>query len=84
PELMKTIMVEGYEVEITRTEDKFFASVPKLPGCSVQVDKEEDAKAEIRKAIGLYLQGMASMKMKRKAGDESSGQDSPGKKPFRR
>ncbi|HSB46623.1 MAG TPA: type II toxin-antitoxin system HicB family antitoxin [Candidatus Bilamarchaeum sp.] len=56
---MKSITVEGYEVEITRVDDKFVVSVPKLPGCIVQVDKESDARGEIRKMIGLYLQGVA-------------------------
>jgi predicted RNase H-like HicB family nuclease len=56
---MKTITVEGYEVEITKVDDKYVASVPKLPGCIVQVDNEGDARGEIRKMMGLYLQGVA-------------------------
>ena len=59
---MKVIMVEGYDVEITSADGKFVAAVPKLPGCIVQVDREEEARGEIRKMIGLYLQGMASEK----------------------
>lgn len=57
---MKVIKVEGYEVEITKADGKFVASVPRLPGCIVQVDREEDARGEIRKMMGLYLQGMAA------------------------
>jgi predicted RNase H-like HicB family nuclease len=76
---MKTIMVEGYEVEITRADDKYFVSVPKLPGCSVQVDKEEDAPREIRKMIGTYMQGLASLRPKNNSnpGDAGKGRENP-------
>jgi len=59
---MKVIKVEGYDVEITKADGKFVVAVPKLPGCIVQVDREEDARGEIRKMMGLYMQGLASEK----------------------
>ncbi len=67
---MKTIEVEGYEVTITRDEDKFVVSVPKLPGCTIQVDKEEDAGREIRRIIGLYLLELASKRPKNPKRDD--------------
>ena len=74
---MKTIMVEGYEVEITRADDKYFVSVPKLPGCSVQVDNEDDAPKEIRKMIGTYMQGLASLRPKNNVRPGEGGRDEP-------
>jgi predicted RNase H-like HicB family nuclease len=61
---MKTIEVEGYEVTITKDEGKFIVSVPKLPGCTVQVEKEGDAPREIRAMIGLYMLELASKRPK--------------------
>lgn len=57
---MKEIEVEGFTVTIERSEGKFMVSVPKLPGCTTQVDREEDAAREIRKMIGLYLAGLSN------------------------
>ncbi len=66
--------IEGYEVDITKVEDKFMVSVPELPGCSVQVDEKKDAKNAIREMIGLYLTELASKRPKHKNnnGPESS------------
>ena len=79
---MKEIEVEGYRVVIERDSGSgtFTVSVPDLPGCVAQVEKEELAKTEIRKAIGLYMQGLASMPKPRKAEER----DQPQKKPIRR
>jgi predicted RNase H-like HicB family nuclease len=57
---MKVIKVEGFDVEITNSDGKFVVSVPKLPGCIIQVDREEDARGEIRRMMGLYMQGLAA------------------------
>lgn len=58
--LIKEIEVEGYAVKIESAEGKFIVSVPALPGCIVQVDREEDAKREVRKAMGVYFSGLAN------------------------
>jgi predicted RNase H-like HicB family nuclease len=60
---MKEIEVEGFKVIIEKAEGKFIVSVPKLPGCTVQVDDEEDAAHEIRAMIGMYLTEVASRKL---------------------
>ncbi|MFH0885089.1 MAG: type II toxin-antitoxin system HicB family antitoxin [Candidatus Micrarchaeota archaeon] len=57
---MKEIEVEGFKVTIERSEGKFIVSVPKLPGCTTQVDREEDAAHEIRRIIGVYLAGLSN------------------------
>jgi len=57
---MKEIEVEGFRVTIERSEGKYIVSVPKLPGCTTQVDREEDAAREIRGIIGIYLAGLAN------------------------
>jgi predicted RNase H-like HicB family nuclease len=67
--------VEGYEVDITRVEDKFMVSVPELPGCSVQVDDKKDAKNAIREMIGLYLTELASKRPKHKKNDNGPAGD---------
>lgn len=59
---MKEIEVEGYLVTIQKAEGAFIVSVPELPGCTIQVRREEDAKGEIRRMIGLYLLDMAAVK----------------------
>ncbi|MEW6035100.1 MAG: hypothetical protein AB1529_00665 [Candidatus Micrarchaeota archaeon] len=70
---MKEIEVEGYTVTIERAFGRFVVSVPKLPGCTVQVDREEDAGREIRKQMGMYFSELASKKPKEKpGGDERS------------
>lgn len=61
---MKRIEVEGYEVTITKDAGKFIVSVPKLPGCTVQVDDEKDAAREIRNMIGTYMLELASKRPK--------------------
>ncbi len=67
--------VEGYEVEVTKVEDKFMVSVPALPGCTVQVDERKDAKNAIREMIGLYLTELASKRPKHK-NNKDNGPDS--------
>jgi len=52
---MKEIEVEGFKVTIEMSEGKYIVSVPKLPGCTTQVDNEKDAAREIRRVIGTYL-----------------------------
>jgi predicted RNase H-like HicB family nuclease len=52
---MKEIEVEGFKVTIEKSEGRYIVSVPRLPGCTTQVDREEDAGREIRKVIGTYL-----------------------------
>jgi predicted RNase H-like HicB family nuclease len=65
---MKEIEVEGFKVTIEKSDGKFIVSVPKLPGCTTQVDREEDAAREIRKMIGLYLAGLSNRFTPRKPG----------------
>lgn len=57
---MEEIEVEGFKVNIEKDDGKFIVSVPMLPGCTVQVEKREDAPREIRRMIGLYLIELAS------------------------
>jgi predicted RNase H-like HicB family nuclease len=57
---MKEIEVEGFKVTIEKSEGKYIVSVPKLPGCTTQVDREEDAAREIRRVIGTYIAGLAN------------------------
>jgi len=68
------MIVEGYEVEGTKVEDKFMVSVPELPGCTVQVDERKDAKNAIREMIGLYLTELASKRPKHKKDDGPKSQ----------
>jgi len=73
---MKEISVEGYKVIIEATEGAFTVSVPDLPGCTIQVDKEAEARTSIRRMIGLYLQELASKKPK----DKKKNPSTPGRK----
>ncbi len=57
---MKEIEVEGFKVVIEKSEGGFTVSVPKLPGCATQVEREEDAPREIRAVIGLYLRELTA------------------------
>ncbi len=60
---MTVIFVEGFKVEVERQPDSgFVASVPDLPGCSIQVEKKEQIHPEIARAIGVYLRELASRK----------------------
>ncbi|MFN7991059.1 MAG: type II toxin-antitoxin system HicB family antitoxin [Candidatus Micrarchaeia archaeon] len=69
---MNDMMVEGYRVVVERQpEGGFIASVPDLPGCSIQVGSEGSIKKEITKAIGSYLLELASKKLKQKAPHKS-------------
>lgn len=82
---MKEIEVEGFRVTIEKAEGKFLVAVPKLPGCTVQVDEEKDAAREIRAMIGLYLTELASRKLStprkaRDAGSKGRGNGEPGPK----
>jgi len=47
-----------YAVVIERSERKYSAHAPDLPGCVSVGDTLEDVKAEIREAIAFHLQGM--------------------------
>ncbi|MEA3143094.1 MAG: hypothetical protein QOG31_418 [Thermoplasmata archaeon] len=42
-------------VVLEQDEDGFVADVPQLPGCHTQGDTREEALANIREAIELYL-----------------------------
>lgn len=70
---MSEISVEGYLVRVeAQPEGGFVASVPELPGCSVQVEKEEEVQSEIRGAIRAYLLEL-SEKRPRKPAREAQG-----------
>ena len=47
-----------YAVVIEKGERNYSAYVPDLPGCVSVGDTPEEAKAEIREAIELHLEGM--------------------------
>lgn len=49
-----------YKVIVVFTKDKhgYFASCPTLPGCHSQDDNFDEAKANIKEAIDLYLETM--------------------------
>ena len=47
-----------YAVVIEKAERNYSAYVPDLPGCVSVGDTVEEAKAEIREAIELHLEGM--------------------------
>jgi predicted RNase H-like HicB family nuclease len=59
---MGKIKVEGFEISVEKSEGGFTVSVPELPGCTVQVDREQDAERGIRPMIGMYLKELASRK----------------------
>ncbi len=50
-----------YKVNVVFTEDKhgYYVYCPELPGCHSQGDNFEEAKANIREAIDLYLETMS-------------------------
>jgi len=82
---MKEITVEGYNVEIQRDAERgsFVVSVPELPGCVLQVDKEEEIRPRIRLAIGDYLRELASRRPVQKRPDRPDsdpGGDHTGRK----
>lgn len=80
---MKEIRVEGYLVTIEDADGEFVVSVPALPGCVIQVKKEEMAAPEIRKAIGDYLHELASRRPVQKRPDRPDsdpGGDHTGRK----
>ena len=50
-----------YRVLIEQDEDGVFvAEVPSLPGCISQGDTRAEALANIREAIGVYLESLAA------------------------
>ncbi|HEX3229102.1 MAG TPA: type II toxin-antitoxin system HicB family antitoxin [Pyrinomonadaceae bacterium] len=50
-----------YRVLIEQDEDGIFvAEVPSLPGCVTQGQTREEATANIREAIALYLESLAA------------------------
>jgi predicted RNase H-like HicB family nuclease len=72
---MKEIIVEGYKALVERTDEGFFASIPDLPGCSIQAGKLEDVEGELKKAIASYLLELSS---KKPAGRLKNGRNDPG------
>ncbi|MCD6010997.1 MAG: type toxin-antitoxin system HicB family antitoxin [Flavipsychrobacter sp.] len=50
-----------YKVNVVFTEDAhgYYVYCPELPGCHSQGDSFEEAKANIREAIDLYLETMS-------------------------
>jgi predicted RNase H-like HicB family nuclease len=61
---MKDIIVQGYKVTIEKCEGTYTVSVPALPGCITQVDREEDAARRIEGVMGEYLKELARRKPK--------------------
>jgi predicted RNase H-like HicB family nuclease len=59
---MKRMKVEGFEIEVKEDKGVFIVSVPELPGCTTQVDKEEEIVPRIKGVIGDYLIELASLK----------------------
>ena len=49
-------MTMKYPVALMRTEEEYSVSCPGLPGCWSQGATEEEALANIRDAIGEYLE----------------------------
>ncbi len=45
-----------YKVRLVRSEEGYAVSCPTLPGCHSQGDTEEEALANIREAIHLWLE----------------------------
>ena len=68
---MREIMVEGYVVTVERSEGAYIVSVPDLPGCTIQVDREEDAKGRIARVIGDYLVEMVKRKPAERPGNQA-------------
>lgn len=56
----------NYRVNVVFLHDEngYFANCPELPGCHSQGDNFEDAKANIKEAIELYLETMKSDEIK--------------------
>jgi predicted RNase H-like HicB family nuclease len=50
-----------YKVNVIFTEDEhgYYVYCPELPGCHTQGDTFEEAKANIREALDLYLETMS-------------------------
>ncbi len=60
---MRELMIEGYRVKVEPLpEGGFAASVPELPGCSVQVSSEKEIEREIREAMRVYLLELSTKK----------------------
>ncbi|MBS3069620.1 type II toxin-antitoxin system HicB family antitoxin [Candidatus Micrarchaeota archaeon] len=50
-----------FDVIIEQDENKsYVARVPALPGCHTEGDTQEEAMANIREAIGIYLEHVGS------------------------
>jgi len=49
-----------FPVNIEKDEDGFFAECPTLPGCVTQGDTYEEALANIKDAVQLYIEDMAA------------------------
>ena len=59
---MKTIMIEGFRVQIEGGERCVVFTIPELPGIVGQVESEGDVRREARALIGAYLNEMVSSK----------------------
>lgn len=70
---MEEIEVEGFVVTIIRDDGKFVATVPKLPGCTVQADSKEDVVPLIRAAIGDVIRELAEERFERKKAADPKG-----------
>ena len=72
---MERIKVEGYECLIEKgDEDHWVITIPSLPGVIGQVQKKEDAKAEIRRLIGVHFKELASKRLKGRKNDDEGGE----------
>ncbi len=59
----KKIHVEGFDALVSRgPSGAFVIVVPELPGVIGQVDDISEAKAEIRRLIGIHLRELAAKK----------------------
>lgn len=77
---MSEIMVEGYKVKVEgQPEGGFVASVPELPGCSVQVERVEDVEHEIRGAMRAYLLELSAKRPKRPQAEAGRAEREPQK-----
>ncbi len=68
---MSELVIEGYRVKVEpQPEGGFVASVPELPGCSVQVGSKDEIEGEIREAIKVYLLELSTKKPRMAARSE--------------
>ncbi|MDD5172337.1 MAG: type II toxin-antitoxin system HicB family antitoxin [Candidatus ainarchaeum sp.] len=67
---MKEIKVQGYTVTVEVSEGVYIVSVPELPGCTIQVDREEDGARRIEGVMGEYLKELAGRRPKEIGGPQ--------------